>query len=100
MEPIGGMIDLARQKKILISVPDALLQEVDTIASSQNVNRSQFIRDAMRLYIREKKRVELADRMKKGYEEMAEINLELAEFCVSADEQLQRGYEDKLSECE
>ncbi len=91
---------MSRQRKILISVPDSLLTEVDDFANSININRSQFIRDAMRLYIKERKKMDLCARMKKGYEEMAEINLDIAEFCVSADEAQQRAYEVKLSECD
>ena len=91
---------MSRQRKILISVPDSLLTEIDDFASSQNINRSEFIRDAMRIYIKERKRTELYERMKKGYEEMAEINLDIAEFCVDADERQQRAYEVKLSECD
>lgn len=91
---------MSRQRKILISVPDSLLTEVDDFANSQNINRSEFIREAMRLYIKERRKTELYARMKKGYEEMAEINLDIAEYCVSADEAQQRAYEVKLSECD
>ena len=91
---------MSRQRKILISVPDSLLTEVDDFANSRNINRSEFIRDAMRLYIKERKKAEMCALMKKGYEEMAEINLELAEFCIDADEAQQRAYEVKLSECD
>lgn len=91
---------MSRQRKILISVPDSLLTEVDDFASSQNINRSEFIRDAMRLYIRERKKSEISARLKKGYEEMAEINLELAEYSISADNEQYRSYEAKLLECD
>ncbi len=91
---------MAQQKKILISLSDSLLKEVDALASLQNVNRSEFIREAMKLYIRERKKVEISDRMKKGYEEMAEINLELARYCYDADCRQLLSYEEKLSECE
>lgn len=91
---------MSRQKKILISVPDSLLTEVDEFATSQNINRSEFIRDAMRLYIKERKKAELVSRLRRGYEEMAEINLDIAELCISADEQQQLSYEAKLLECD
>lgn len=97
---MGGMVILAQQKKILISLSDSLLKEVDTLAGLQNVNRSEFIREAMRLYIKERKRVELTDRMKKGYEEMAQINLEFAKYCYKTDCCQLLSYEEKLSECE
>jgi len=91
---------LAETKKILISLPNSLLKEVDSIASIQKINRSEFVRQAMKLYIREKKKLEMRDNMKKGYRDMAEINLKLAEICVEADNEIQKNYEDRLAECE
>lgn len=91
---------MARQKKILISIPDSLLSEADSMAYSENINRSEFIREAMRLYIREKKRRSIAEMLKKGYEEMAELNLEYSEYCMSTDNIQQKLYEDRLAECE
>lgn len=94
------MIILARQKKILISLPDTLLTEVDNLATAQKINRSEFIREAMRLYIHERKKAEISEMLKKGYEEMAMINLEIAEFCFETDSMQQQSYEEKLAECE
>jgi len=91
---------LAQYKKILISVPDNLLEELDIIVSNEKTNRSMLVREAMSLYIREKRRVELRDKMKRGYEEMAEINLRLAEGCLGADNDQQRIYEERLGEME
>lgn len=91
---------MSRQKKILISLPDALLTEVDNLATAQKVNRSEFIREAMKLYIRERKKADITLKLKKGYEEMAKINLELAEYCLDADNIQQQSYEEKLAECE
>lgn len=91
---------MARQRKILISLPDSLLDEADSMAYSQNINRSEFIREAMRLYIREKKKAEIVRKLKKGYEEMAEFNLEYSDFCLETDNRQLQLYEDKLAECE
>lgn len=91
---------MAELKKILISLPNSLLKEVDQIASMEKINRSEFVRQAMKLYIREKKKLELREGMKKGYQEMAEINLKLAELCFEADNEVQNKYENRLAECE
>lgn len=91
---------MSRLKKILISLPDTLLDEVDNLATQQDINRSEFIREAMKLYIKEKKKSELNSRMKKGYEEMGDINLEISEYCLRADSIQQQSYEEKLAECE
>ena len=95
-----GVNKLAQYKKILISVPDNLLQEIDNLVSNEKTNRSMLVRKAVSLYIREKHRVELRDKMRRGYEEMAEINLGLAEVCLGADNDQQSIYEERLGEME
>jgi len=97
---MGGEAQMAKQRKILISLPDNLLDEADSIAFSEKINRSEFIREAMRLYIHEKKKAEIAERLKKGYEEMAELNLRLSELCLETDNRQLQLYEDMLAECE
>lgn len=69
---------MSRVKRIMISLPGSLLKEVDNLAAEERLNRSEFIREAMRMYIRERKRHLLREQMKKGYMEMAKINLALA----------------------
>jgi CopG family transcriptional regulator/antitoxin EndoAI len=91
---------LAELRKILISLPDNLLKEIDNIVSVEKTNRSEFVREAMRLYIREKRKIEMRDRMKKGYQEMAEINLRLSEMCFDSDNDQQQRYEERLGELE
>lgn len=72
-------------KRIMISIPNSLLQEVDGFIAMEKLSRSQFVREAMRLYIEERKRKAVRDSMRKGYQEMAVINLTLAEEGLSAD---------------
>ncbi|HPZ43096.1 MAG TPA: ribbon-helix-helix protein, CopG family [Bacillota bacterium] len=69
---------MSQLKRVMISLPDTLLAEVDGIAAAEQLNRSEFIREAMKLYIAERKRRLLREQMKKGYLEMARINLALA----------------------
>lgn len=68
----------AQIKRIMISLPDSLLAEVDGIVEEERVNRSEFIREAMKLYIAERNRRIMREQMKKGYLEMAKLNLALA----------------------
>ncbi|MDD4600327.1 hypothetical protein SDC9_11364 [bioreactor metagenome] len=70
---------MAELKRIMISIPNSLLQEVDGIVAMEKLSRSQFVRDAMRLYIEDRKRKAVRDMMRRGYQEMAVINLALAE---------------------
>ena len=91
---------MGQNKKILISIPDNLLEELDNMVSNEKTNRSMLIREAMNLYIKEKHKIELRDKMRIGYEEMAEINLRLAEDCLGADNDQQYRYEKRLGEME
>ena len=91
---------MAELRKILTSLPDNLLKEIDNIVSVERTNRSEFVREAMRLYIREKRKIQIMDKMKKGYQEMAEINIKLAEVCYDADCDQQQNYEERLGELE
>lgn len=91
---------MAEQKKILLSLPDALLQEVDHYVSSDYGSRSALIREAMQEFVDRRKQMELKEQLKQGYQLMAGLNLEWAEACLEADNTLLFGIEEKLSECE
>ncbi|HHX86867.1 MAG TPA: ribbon-helix-helix protein, CopG family [Firmicutes bacterium] len=71
-------------KRIMISLPDNLLSEVDGVVASEKKTRSEFIREAMRLYLQERKKRQIREKMQKGYLEMAKINLNLSReaLCV------------------
>ena len=91
---------MAEFKKILISLPDNLLKEIDSIVALEKTNRSEFVREAMKLCIRERRKIEMRDWMKKGYLEMSEINIRFAELCFDADNDQQEKYEERLGELE
>lgn len=63
----------------MISIPNSLLKEIDGIVAMEKLSRSQFVRDAMCLYLEDRKRKAIIESMRKGYQEMAAINLSLAE---------------------
>ena len=63
----------------MISIPNSLLREIDGIVAMEKLSRSQFVRDAMCLYLEDRKRKAIIESMRKGYQEMAAINLSLAE---------------------
>ena len=79
---------MAEVKRIMISLPDNLLEEVDGIVASEKVNRSEFIREAMRIYIEQRKRQVIREQMKKGYKEMAKLNLALADESQRLEEEV------------
>ena len=65
-------------KRIIITVPENLLCEVDDMVILESKNRSQLVREALGFYLGERKRKLKIEYMKKGYLEMAEINLGIA----------------------
>ena len=76
---------MAEIKKVLITLPESLLSEVDYLASLDNKDRSQFIGEAMQHYLQERKRTEFNTRMIQGYSEMAEINQKISEEWLEAE---------------
>ncbi|MGV8146107.1 MAG: CopG family ribbon-helix-helix protein [Alkaliphilus sp.] len=91
---------MAESKKIIISLPDNLLREIDDIVSNEKTNRSEFIRKAMKMYVREKSKIERKEKMKNGYQEMATINLSIAETGLNLDTTSLENYETRIAECE
>ncbi|MCG8516233.1 MAG: ribbon-helix-helix protein, CopG family [Halanaerobiales bacterium] len=87
-------------KRVMISLPNNLLQEVDVFVKKSSGNRSEFIREAMKLYLQEKRRQEIREQMRTGYLEMSDINLELADEGINCDTTVFNYYEEKLAECE
>ncbi len=76
---------MAQTKRIMISLPNTLLQEVDGIVNQEKINRSHLIREAMCLYIKEMKKRQIRERLQMGYVEMSKINLCLANEAVQAE---------------
>ncbi len=70
---------MASLKRIVVSVPDQLLREVDGLVAMERWNRSALIREAVRIYVEERKKRDMREQLKRGYREMARINLALAE---------------------
>lgn len=89
---------MAGAKKILVSVPYDMLEEIESLTKLDNINRSQLIRDAMKFYIDEKKKMLVREQMRRGYMEMAAINLTLAEEGLLAENQAHKQVEKKFSE--
>lgn len=87
-------------KKVMISLPHNLLEEVDGFVQKGSGNRSQFIREAMKLYLKEKKRQEIRERLRNGYIEMSELNSKLADEGLKCDARTICYYENSLAECE
>lgn len=70
---------MAASRRITVSVPDHLLQEVDGLAAMDRSERNKLILEAVRAYVEERKKRDIRDQLKRGYVEMARLNLTLAE---------------------
>lgn len=79
---------MADVKKVLITLPESLLSEVDYLASMDNKNRSEFIREAMQHYLKERKRLELRAQMIQGYSEMAGLSTAISEEWLEAENEV------------
>ena len=80
------MANIQHTKRIMISLPDHLLREVDFVVAKENTNRSEIIRQAMRQYLVERKKKMIREAMQRGYLEMAKINLNIASESFHAEE--------------
>ena len=78
---------MAAAKKVELELPESLLNEVDSIAKKDNISRNELLEHAMRFYIEEREKRALRSELIKGYQEMAELNLKIAEefFCAEED---------------
>ncbi|WP_107728638.1 CopG family ribbon-helix-helix protein [Desmospora activa] len=78
---------LSETKRIMISLPQHLLQEVDGLVEKENSNRSELVRQAMKMYLHERKKRLIREMMQQGYMEMAKINLNIASEAFEAEEE-------------
>ncbi len=91
---------MADTKRIIIKLPNSLLEEVDNLVSINKNNRNEFIKRAMKLYIREQRMIEIKETMKQGYLEMSQININLSEMGLTEDMRELNVYETNLTGCE
>jgi CopG family transcriptional regulator / antitoxin EndoAI len=88
---------MAQAKRIMVSLPDNLLQEVDGIVRRETGNRSAFIREAMLLLITERRHRERMEGYRLGYEKVGKLNVALAEDGLDEDSRDLEKYENNLA---
>ncbi|QSO46998.1 ribbon-helix-helix protein, CopG family [Alicyclobacillus mengziensis] len=69
---------MSEKKRIVLSISQQLLEQVDGIAQRRQTNRSEVIREAMRQYVVERRKDDIRIALQQGYLEMAPINLRMA----------------------
>ena len=93
-------MDKEAQRRISLSLPELLIEEIDKFAKSDGQSRNKLIVMAIKQYVCERRRIELKNQMKKGYLEMGDINLDIATESLLSDESALNIYEEFLSESE
>ncbi|MDR3270757.1 MAG: ribbon-helix-helix protein, CopG family [Peptococcaceae bacterium] len=89
---------MAENKRIMISLPQSLLEEVDGIVTLENRNRSDFIREAIDEIIHERRKRGIREQMRKGYLEMAQLNLEICRELFTVEEETRKHFEKTMVE--
>ncbi len=88
------------KRKVLISLPENLVDQTDALALTEGVTRSAVVRDALYQYLARKHMLESREQMRRGYEEMARINCAWAQAGLRVDMRVLDAYEAMLSESE
>ncbi len=83
-------------KKILLNIDESILTQLDALAQSRGVTRSAFIRESLGQVVQHAHKLQLEESMRRGYEQMAEINLDWAQLGMGADAHTLSVYEDAL----
>ncbi|GGE34400.1 antitoxin EndoAI [Pullulanibacillus camelliae] len=87
----------SNSKEIIVELPHHLLQELDGVARQDNMNRSEFLHRAVRMYLRERNKRHIRESMRQGYMEMAKINLNIASEAFLAEEEAENTLERLVS---
>ncbi|MFB5190840.1 CopG family ribbon-helix-helix protein [Alicyclobacillus fastidiosus] len=63
---------------MVVYVPEQLLEQVDGFARTDSANRSEIVREALRMYVTAHRKNDIREQMQQGYLEMARLNLRIA----------------------
>lgn len=78
---------MSANKRIVVYVPQNLLEQVDGVALRENTNRSEVFREAMQMYLSEQRKQDIRTLMQQGYVEMARLNLRIASEAFPLEEE-------------
>jgi CopG family transcriptional regulator / antitoxin EndoAI len=71
--------------EIVVCLPQSLVSELDGLVKQENGNRNELIYQATKMYLRERKKRHIRESMRRGYMEMAKINLNIASEAFHAE---------------
>lgn len=86
------MLERKTMKKIMITVPDDLLQLTDKEAKNGKMSRSEIIRASLKRYLEERLKKELREKLKEGYIVGAKRDLKIAEEFSYSDYEVVKKY--------
>lgn len=66
-------------RRVVVILPNNLMEAVDRMANQKEQSRSAFIREALLHVLDECRLQELKERMARGYQSMGSLNLKLSE---------------------
>ena len=66
---------MAECKRIMVTVPDSLLNDVDCLAKCDGISRNEMIREAVSEYITGRKNRNLREQLKNGYDAVVDFML-------------------------
>ncbi|MBO8157347.1 MAG: antitoxin [Bacillaceae bacterium] len=84
-------------QEIVIKLPQRILEEIDGLVKYEKVDRSDLICQATEKYLRDKKKSHIRESMRRGYLEMANINLNIACEAFQAEEEAETTLERLVS---
>lgn len=78
-------------ERVMLTMPEELLAEVDRAARRHKQNRSEFIRAALHDYLEQLRQAEFESLLAEGYREMAEAARELVEGSLPLQSEAAKG---------
>ncbi|MBQ3109795.1 MAG: hypothetical protein IJC69_01455 [Clostridia bacterium] len=87
-------------KKISITLPEDIANDIDALSADLHMSAGRVVMSIIKAYLAERRRIENKTELKKGYLEMADINLSIANECFNSDQATQDAYEQFLMGCE
>jgi len=76
---------VAETRRVLASLSNSLLNQVNLMAPVECNSAADCVIETMKVIVSERKRLEIIEKLKEGYEEMSQINLDFAEMGLEQD---------------
>ena len=88
---------MAETRSVALGLSNSIIEDINLMLPMEPDNKSDFMIEAMQFFIKERKKINLNERLKEGYKEMSQINLTLAEIGLEQDNLDLRIYEARIT---